>query len=65
MDDLRTRFQQFLNEKDMSFQKASLYFGVSAGALNKFVNDRCKTNKRTLYKIRKGLGLIEESARVG
>ena len=63
-DKLRRRLEQFLNEKDMTFKRASLYFGLSAGALNKFMNDKCKSNKRTIYKIRKGLGLIkkEESA---
>lgn len=58
MDELKTTLQQFLNEKDMSFQKASLYFGLSPGALNKFLNNKCKPNERTLYKIKKGLGLI-------
>ena len=63
MDELRKKLQQFLNEKDMSFQKASIYFGVSAGALNSFLNDKNKgkPNERTLYKIRKGLGLVEEA----
>lgn len=63
MDELRKSLRQFLNEKDMSLEKASLYFGCSVGALSKFLNDKNKgkPNERTLYKIRKGLGLVEEA----
>jgi len=62
MEELRKKLQQFLNEKDMSFQKASLYFGLSGTALNNFLNDKNKgkPDERTLYKIRKGLGLIKK-----
>ena len=62
MDELRKELQQFLNEKDMSFKKASIYFGLSATALNNFLNDKNKGNpdERTLYKIRKGLGLTKK-----
>jgi len=62
MDELRKKLRQFLNEKDMSLEKASLYFGCSVGALSKFLKDKNKgdPNERTLYKIRKGLGLTKK-----
>ena len=62
MEELRKILRQFLNEKDMSLEKASLYFGCSISALSKFLKDKnkCDPNDRTLYKIRKGLALTKK-----
>jgi len=60
MQELQTQLRQFLNERDMGLEKASVYFDLSTGALSKFLNNKCKPNERTLYKIRKGLGLIKD-----
>jgi len=58
MEELRKKLRDFLNEKDMPLGRASVYFDCSTGALSKFLNNKVNPNERTLYKIRKGLGLI-------
>lgn len=60
MDELQAQLRQFLNERDMGLEKASVYFGLSTAALSKFLNRKCHPNERTKYKIRKGLGLIKD-----
>jgi len=59
MEELRTKLREFLNEKDLGLEKASVYFGLSTGFLSKFLNEKTNPNERNLHKIRKGLGLIK------
>lgn len=62
MQELRTKLREFLNEKDLGLEKASVYFGLSTAALSRFLNNKNKGNpaERTIYKIRKGLELIKK-----
>jgi len=66
MDELATQLRQFLNERLMGLEKASVYFGLSTAALSRFLNGKSRPNEITRYKIRKGIGLIKKkSARLG
>lgn len=58
MDNLRKKLRDFLNERDMQLERAAVYFGCSPGTLSNFLNEKFKPNERTLYKLKKGLGLI-------
>jgi len=58
MNDVRKKLRDFLNEKDMSLERAAVYFGCSPTTLSNFLNERFNPNERNLYKIRKGLGLV-------
>lgn len=60
MDELQTQLRQFLNERLMGLEKASVYFGLSTAALSRFLNGKCNPNEITKYKIRKGLGLTKK-----
>lgn len=57
MNDTRKKLRDFLNEKDMSLERAAIYFGCSAATLSNFLNEKFNPNARNLYKIKKGLGL--------
>ena len=66
MDELATQLRQFLNERLMGLEKASVYFNLSTAALSRFLNGKSRPNQITRYKIRKGIGLIKEkSERLG
>jgi transcriptional regulator with XRE-family HTH domain len=56
-DELRKKLSRFLKEKDMTLIKAGIYFGVTGATLSKFTNNKTNLNKRSQYKIEKGLGV--------
>lgn len=59
MEELRKTLRQFLDERDMRLVKASGYFGCCPATLVNFLNGKHIPNARTIYKIKKGLGLIK------
>jgi len=58
MEELRKKLRQFLNERDMALSRASGYFGCCPATLYNFLKGKYNPTERTLYKIKKGLGIV-------
>ena len=58
-DKLRKKLLKFLKERDMTLYAASFYFRLTTATLSRFTNSKTNLNKRSQYKIEKGLGVVK------
>lgn len=59
INELRIKLRHFLNERNMTLERAAILVNCSVGTLSLFLNEKTTPHERTLYRIRKLIGEVQ------